>query len=368
MDLSKSAAIKSTLPVANGGTGLTAVASAGQGYVSNGTINVLNPLNTRNFLINGAFDLWQRGTSLTIANGANTNATIYLADRWYVKNSLGTNGVITFSQQTGGVNGSTYGAKVLITSVPTAGQTNGTELYQTIDNPTSMMLYGQTASFNASVKAFGNVNQVGCQFFYKTSEARVDTSIGSEQTVAVTTGGFANCTINGQALGTTQTTSGVIGIRVRITGVSTGNTYDASNGFQVEQASVNLGSVAFPFQRAGNTIGGELNLAQRYYEKSYDLTVAPGTSSNAAGSVGFATPESTQTSIYIPFKVTKRISAGAGTIYSTNTGTSGKAYNVTGGVDVTATAANVGMNGMITNPTETDGNQITFHWILDADI
>ena len=55
--------------------------SAGNAIVSNGTTWLSEPLDTYNAIINGDFDIWQRGTSFSsVANGD------YSADRWkYVK-------------------------------------------------------------------------------------------------------------------------------------------------------------------------------------------------------------------------------------------------------------------------------------------
>src|SRR5581483_6255425 len=118
------------------------------------------------------------------------------------------------------------GAQVQITTAPTAAQTNGTELYQTLENLSFLELYSQNACFSANIKALGNVNQVGLQFMSNTSEAKVTTTIGSEVTVAVNTSGFTLGQIVNQALGSAMTTSGVVGVRIRITGVSSGNLYD----------------------------------------------------------------------------------------------------------------------------------------------
>lgn len=259
---------------------VTGTGTAGQVLTSNGAsadptyqTNTATP--AVNALIDSAYDIWQRGTSFTPGNGA----SVYGADEWYVKNSLGTNGVITFSQVTGSLNGSKYGASVKITTAPTASQANGTELYQVLENANSLPFYGQTASFSINIKAQGNVNQVGCQFFYATSEVKLTTSIGTEQTASVNTSGFSTCSISGQAMGTAQTTSGVVGVRVRITGVSSGNTYDLNNGFVAEQAIMNLGATAAPYARAGNGFAQELLLCQRYYFSSF----FPGTGSGGTG-------------------------------------------------------------------------------------
>lgn len=218
-----------------------------------------------NRLINSAFDVWQRGTSTTIANAG----TSYQADRWYAKNSLGTNGVLTYSQATGVLTGSKFGASVQITTAPTAAQTNGTELYQVLENLNSLDLMGQPVSCNANVKALGNVNQVGIQFCYATTEAKPTLFFGSEQLVTVNSSTFSVGQLLAQNSGTLTTSSGVIGIRIRITGVSTGNLYDLNNGFVVEQAMIILGGVLPTyFFRAGRNAGEELTMCQRYYEIS----------------------------------------------------------------------------------------------------
>ncbi len=319
-----------------------------------------------NFLLNSNFRYWQRGTSsTTIANGA----TAYRPDRWYGKNSLGTNGVLTISRTTGANDGSLYGCQLQITTAPTAAQANGCELYQTLDNFTSLMLYNKTASFSVLVKALNNVTQVGVQFFYKTSEAKVDTAIGSEQTVAVTTGAWATARINGQALGTSMTTSGVIGVRIRVTAVSSGNTYDLNNGFIVEQAMLNLGAYAATYQPAYRSAAEEITALERFYEKSYDIDTNPGTATTA-GQISY-TPSVGPTSVAptLPFRVRKRVNATF-TAYSPNSGASGKYYKSTGS-DQTMSA---NFSGGEHSPGEVDGTSATadtynfYHFTADAEI
>lgn len=227
----------------------------------------------KNRLINGAFDWWQAGTSATVTatgGGSPTATYLYQADQWYVNNILGggtVEGVITYSQVTGVTAGSLYGASVKITTAPTGtGIQNGCELYQTLSNRASIALYNQTASFTVLVKALGNINQVGVQFYYKTSEAKVDSVIGSEVLTTVNTSTFVACTINGQALGTSMTTSGVIGVRIRPTNKSSGNLYDLNNGFVCEQAILNIGPVAMPFSRQYEDPVNELAACKYFYQ------------------------------------------------------------------------------------------------------
>lgn len=320
----------------------------------------------RNLLLNSDFRFWQRGTTTTVANGVSS----YLADRWYVKNSLGTNGVITYSRQTASLDGSAYAAKLLITTAPTAAQANGTELYQTLENPDSLLLYNQNGSFGVQVKAFGNVNQVGVQFYYKTTEAKVDTALGSEQTFTVNTSGYVRCYINGTALGTSQTTSGVIGVRVRITGVSSGNTYDLNNGFQVEQGMLNTGDSVADWSRAYLSAAMELLACQRFYEKSYDITTDPGTVTPTgfafAGNSYSWTAGATGPSVY--FKSQKRTSPTI-TTYSTVTGTSGQMRDYLNNADRTAGSPGAYThNFTINNTSATTFTNGGFQWTADAEI
>lgn len=258
----------------------------------------------RNHLLNSNFDIWQRGTSTTIANGA----TAYQADRWYGKNSLGTNGVLTFSRQAGTTDGSKYAAQLKITTAPTGSQANGCELYQTLTNFDSMKFYNKTASFSAKIKALGNVTTVGIQFMYKTSEGKVDTTIGSETDVTVNNSTFVTAQKLAQAMGSSMTTSGVVGIRIRIKGVSSGNTYDLNNGFMVEQAQMSLASVMSQsdYRPQYPSFAEELHACQRFYEKSYDYATALATATRTGASFfacGSAVAHQHQT---INFKAAKR--------------------------------------------------------------
>jgi hypothetical protein len=315
----------------------------------------------RNFLFNGAFDIWQRGTSVTVANGA----TGYQADRWYANNSLGTNGVLTFSRVAGTTAGALYAAKVQITTAPTAAQTNGTQLLQTLDNLSSQDLFGKSVSGSAYVKAFGNVNQIGIAIMYKTSEAKVDTVLGSESLVTVNSSTFTLASVLNQAVGTTPTSAGVVGFRIRITGVSSGNTYDLNNGFSVELACLNIGATAATFSRQAGSSQAELDACQRFYEKSYSQGTAPG-SVTTAGQALDVSPAGTYRH-WVYYKSTKRTASNTTTLYSPDTGASGKIRD-NGSTDVTPSILDNSDNGFRFTATVSSLDTVAWHYTAEDEI
>ncbi len=344
----------------------------GQIFKTNGSRSDLTLVNYRNRLTNSAFDNWQVGTSTTVANGVST----YLADQWYARNALGTNGVLTYSQTTGVTAGSKYGAKVQITTAPTAAQANGCELVQTLSNNASFALYNQSISGSVLIKSFGNVTGASVGFYYKTTEGKVDTQLGSEFITSVNTSTFTLCSLPNQSVGTTPTTSGVIGIKIRITNVSSGNLYDLNNGFVVEQAMMNIGSSASSFSRQFDDPAAEMASCQYFFEKSYDSTVVPGTNVGTDGAGAVQTRLSAGLSsatfalrVPVQFKVSKRATPVM-TGYSTD-GTSAKFRDRTAAANINAAFQSTGLNGTVLDITANGAATaylIEAHWTADSRI
>lgn len=325
-----------------------------------------------NLLLNSGFDFWQVGTTLAFTGNANgtTVTANYVADQWYANNILGgsvTPGGLTYSQVTGVTSGTKWGAQVKVTTAPTGtGIGNGVELWQPLSNFASLQLYGQTASFSVLIKATNAVNQVGVQFLYAATEVKPTVTIGAEVLTTVNSSTFTACTISGQAIGTAQTTAGIIGVRIRVTGVSSGNKYDLNNGFIAEQGVLNVGSVAMAFQRQFTNPATEIIGLQYFLGKSYDVATAPG----AVTTVGAITQNAVNTSSIYPFsfKAMMRI-APIVTFYSSNTGASGKAYDINTPGDIAASSASVGQFGAGCNAgAGAAGHSVFFHFVADARI
>lgn len=284
-----------------------------------------------NKLLNSDFRFWQASTAPAALVWSTGGTFQYGPDQWYARNALNggtTAGQLTFTRTAGSLNGSLYGCQIKITAAPVGTPANGCELYQVLENSAAITLYNQSASFGINVKALGNVTQVGIQFVYMTSETKADGTnvVGSETLTTVNSTGFTLCQILGQALGTAMTTAGIIGVRIRITGVSTGNTYDLNNGLIVEQAMLNLGSSLGAWKRACPTVAEELASLQRFYEKSFLVDTNP--AANISATVSFATAMYFSTTAArtgaFPFKVTKRGTPQM-TFYSTQSASTGAA-------------------------------------------
>lgn len=324
-----------------------------------------------NHLYNGNFDIWQRGTSTTIANGA----TKYQADRWYVLNQLGTNAVITYSRVAGTSTGAKYGASVQITTAPTAAHSTGISLLQVLENFDTLPLIGKTASFQIKVKALGNVNAINLRFQYKTTEAKPDTNIGSAVVCSVNSASFTTCEIPSEALGTSMTNAGSIAVSMGVNSVSSGNIYDLNNGYVVEQAMVVIGAPPTEFKTKYQSFTEELAACQRYYEKTYDYATAPGTATtagciNGQGSVGSfgvfgARPIH---AISTRYAVRKRTNPTF-TPYSPWSGLSGYIYNGTDAADYAPSSVGAGETGITVTQTNSESSdEIYMHFTADAEI
>ena len=277
-------------------------------------------LAAKNYLINGAFDYWQRGFPGSAVDGVSA----YFADRWYIKNSLGTDAVLGCTRVTGVLSGSKYGCQVSIVTAPTALETNGCELYQVIENRDSMELLDKVVSFSANLKAMGNVTTVGLQICYATTEVKPNLFLGSELSVPVNTSSFSVGQLVNQAISGLPTAAGVVGVRIRVLTVSTGDVWDVGNGFVVEQAILNEGTSAASFKRAGRNTQDELAMCQRFFEKSYNLDVGPATITVTGAAIKATNGDSSgQHHFDIHFSVYKRSDPQVD-LYDSDSGTFGQ--------------------------------------------
>ena len=210
----------------------------------------------KNAVINGAFDIWQRGTSST-----NTGNAIYLADRWnfyYVAAG-------TLSQQTAGLDGFTYCQRFQ----RTAGQTNtgAMSVATSLETVNSIPFQGKTVTLSLWARAGANYSSAS-----NLLTVTLKSGTGTNENVLFGYTGLVNVIFQGATLTTSWqrfSFTGTVGstateLAVQIFASPTG-TAGANDYFEVTGVQLELGAAATPFSRAGGSIGGELALCQRYY-------------------------------------------------------------------------------------------------------
>jgi hypothetical protein len=219
---------------------------------ANGAATPLSP----NVIINGAMDIWQRGTSFTVNNNS-----LFTADRWQLL-STNTGGSVVASQQTFTPGSSpapnfegTYFLRNTASS-PTGATYNvwqhRIEDVRTLSNQTV------TLSFYAKADASRTLTSQFFQNFGTSGSTEVFTGSTYSYTLGTTWQRFTTTltlpSISGKTIGA--------GSNLRLEFVMPINTTSTIDiwGVQLE-----AGLIATPFRRNANSIQGELAACQRYY-------------------------------------------------------------------------------------------------------
>ena len=242
------------LAVGSNGETLVADSSTSTGLRYQGTMAA-----GKNAMINGGFDIWQRGTSFASSN----SSTNYTTDRWNFYRGVVTGG--TVSRQTSGLTGFQYAARVQRDS----GNTSTDTLYfmQNVDTATATPFAGKTVTLSYYARAGANFSpgssSMGVQIY---------TGTGTDQNVLGTYTGINLLLDVNQAITTTWTRySHTVAIASTVTEfcprflMAPTGTAGAADYFEIAGVQLEVGSVATNFTRAGGTIQGELAACQRYY-------------------------------------------------------------------------------------------------------
>lgn len=350
---------------------------------------------SRQALINGNFDIWQRGTSWT--NPSN----LYTADRWIINGSA--NGVANaiHSRQllnSGELDKSFYFNRLQVDGAGTDSASNNYILRQRIENGTRYLCGNGkkvTISFWArssiSGKRIGvNIDQIYGSGGSPTSPENITgtavtlTSTWTKYTVTITTN-----TLSGKTFGTNNDDYLQISLwymwgstyssRMNVADTET---FRAAGTIDIAQVEVNAGDQALPFQP--RSFADELSLCQRYYEKSYNYDNAPGTPS-ASGMESRISQTSVVSggnlSLYtyspIIFRTPKRVVPTVN-IYNRNNGVSNSVFDDSSGKNITFTGistfisgnknALMNLTGLNSADTISANDLYSFQWTADAEL
>lgn len=320
----------------------------------------------RQALINGNFDVWQRGNSFWLSSGNE----FYTADRWSVYN-LYTGGTLNVTNENViDLVGSKRALKCIYSLAPN--NTNAPQISYSLENQDATKFAGQTVTISFKAKSFGGVDTVLVTAYSSPVEKRLN-----NQTTGATAFLYNNATTINSSSWTTvsvtttvhdlssMTINGNWGISISFK-KSNGTVCAVGDGIMITQVQINLGSTRLPFSH--KSFAQELQDCMRYFEKSYNYIDIPGsgTNSGAVGSVLYSTQVLTQP--IFQYKVRKRITPTV-TLYSTVTGASSKVRNVNGSADITYAFnnyCNETQFGYYVSP-QTVGNEIVAHFVADAE-
>ena len=308
---------------------------AGTSFAYQATPSSSNPV------LNAGMNVWQRGTSISAA----ASTTPYTADRWQIYTNA--NQATTISRQatsdTTNLPNIQYCARVQRNS----GQT-GTGTYnfgQSFESINSIPFAGKLVSFSFYARAGANYsatsNALSSYVFTGTGtdQNRVTGGYTGDATSVTTTATLTTTWQRFTVTGTIPATATEMGVCFLFNPTGTAGTNDY---FEVTGVQIDIGSVALPFRTYAGTLQGELAACQRYYQKSYDITVNPGTS--AANGYSYSNLLSVaNNSPYLSNPIKSMRVAPTVTIYGYS-GTAGTVSEASNGVDK---AANTGQAGAI---------------------
>jgi len=328
-------------------------ASGGNTTTINGYTPTVSNMAGRNRIINGNFDIWQRGTSFSDPNNT------YTADRFLVVPGGGTTGD-TVSRQSF-----------------TAGQTD-------VPNEPSYFLRFSVGGTSANRVMHHRVEDVRTfagqtctlSFWAKASVAHISTveiqqNFGSGGSGAVTLSPVSySMTTSWQKFTFTQTLPSIAGKTIG----SSSYVYLAfirslpasSVDIDIAQMQFEAGSVATPFEH--RQYGTELQLCQRYYQSTYDYLAGDLPASNVnAGCVDF-TPINASDFFNFNYFVRMR-TAPSVTTYRKNGGATSQAQKAdNSGTYISITTNVITAVGFDVTPATSESRNYRFHWVAEAEL
>jgi hypothetical protein len=227
----------------------------------------------RNAIINGNFDIWQRGTSFT--------GSEYGADRW-LNARIGSSSTMSRQAftlgQTDVPNEPAYFCRMAVTSSAAAG--NYSFAQQIIEDVRTFAGQTVTLSFYAKADGAKPISTEFVQYFGTGGSPSANIqAIGTTKTTLSSSWQKITVTasvpsISGKTLGSNNDHGFMLRIWLDAGGDFNTNTNtlgQQSGTFDIAQVQVEAGSVATPFER--RPIGAELALCQRYYEKISNVQI-----------------------------------------------------------------------------------------------
>jgi hypothetical protein len=274
--------VPARLAVGSNGDTLVADSSTSTGLrYTAGTVQA-NPV------LNSAFQVWQRGTSIAGAGFKN-----YTADQWTLFRA-GTTISRQVTNDTTNLPFIQYCARVQRDSGTTGTSVN--LLQNTLETINSIPYAGKTVTYSFYARKGANYSNASDNLvsaIYSgtgTDQALIDGFTGS----AIVVQGTATLTTTWQRFsytGTVASNATELGVQFNFTPSGTAG---ANDYYEVTGVQLDIGNVALPFRTYAGTIQGELAACQRYYFRNTgangNILSQIGTAGSTTTSVSFVTP------------------------------------------------------------------------------
>ena len=330
------------------------------------TAHVTIPVvNGKNYVINGGFDLWQRGASFT-----STSYYQWYADRWN-GDAYNGNGFLITKQTASTSEQFRYYLRFNRPSASTAAEQR--RIGQVFETEHIKGMNGQAMTLSWYMKKGANWSPGAGITSYFITGTGFNESTGSvlgHGTTGVVTDNQNNVITSSWTRFSHTYTLPADANQLAIQFVvpaSTG-TAGAADDWDIGGIKLELGSTATPF--INEDVGDTLDQCQRFYQKSYNLGVAPGTASSGPGSTSSVAIYSSG-SQHLGDRFPKRMrTAPTITIYSPGTGASGNSQAASNNADIATSASEIGESGFqfISGGLPTGDNGMRWHWVAQAEL
>lgn len=307
----------------------------------------------KNKIINGSFDIWQRGTSFL---GVSTNA--YTASRWQMNPS---GGIMDITQQSFALGQTDVpGEPEFFFRFECTAADDSVGVIHKVEGVRTLAGETCTLSLYAKADTTRTFKRMLRQYFGTGGAPSGDVDLDNVSDITLSTGwqkftaNFDLASISGKTMGTDEND---------YLSLFLVNPNNETFTIDIAQVQLELGPAATAFEH--RSIGQELALCKWYYQKSYNLDTDPGTVTDV-GAVRFRAHGTThlQPIEYEPMRANPTT-----TRYNPATGATGTWRDQSASNNLTASASNVGENRCnVAITSSVDLNAMNGHWTADSEL
>lgn len=316
----------------------------------------------RNYLINGDFSVWQRGTTYALT----TSLAYGSADRWAVVMQTSAAGIANRDTSPVTAVGFKYDLKMGRTAASVL--TTYIQAIQVIESKNALQLAGKDITISFYAKAGANLsNALHANIVYGTG-----TDESAASMVAGGWTGFNNSNDFTPTLTTSwaryqqtfalSSTATEVGLNLYYLTTGTAGTDD---NIYITGVQLEIGTVATPFEF--RPFATELDLCRYYYEKSFPYATAPAQSAAVTGSEAVYLPTGASGTFGTTIPMLPKRTAPAITTYNPSAGNANW-RDTTNNADRTVTVSEIGDNSFVVSGASGIAASVNrLHWAATAE-